>query len=98
MADIIDGNSIQGMVSHWLKTPVNGYLGSNYGQDIKSLLQLPMSDGSPEATLQKLRNDVPILQVLPPGSTNLYAVQTYPDKTELIIEVAGRPVTVPDAD
>lgn len=97
MANIIDGNSIQGMVSHWLKSPVNGYLGSDYGQDINSLLQNPFSDGAPEATLQKLRNDVPILQALPPGATNLYSIQTYPDKLELVVEVAGQPITVPDA-
>ncbi len=83
------------MVSHWLHTPVNGYLGSDYGQDLKSLLQLPQSDGRPEEQLQKLREDVPVLQVLPPNSVNLYGVQTLPDRLDLVIEVAGQAINVP---
>ena len=67
----ITGNEIQGMVGHWLKTPVNGYLGSDYGQDVKALLQQPQADGAPDAFLQKLRSDVTVLQALPAGSINL---------------------------
>ena len=92
----IIGNDIQSMVSHWLHTPVNGYLGSSYGQEIKSLLHLPQSDGAPEALLQKLRSDVPVLQVLPNGAINLYSVRTPPDRLDLVIEVAGRAITVPE--
>lgn len=95
MATIITGNNIQDMVSHWLKTPVNGYLGSNYGQDIKSLLHNPLSSGEPEAVLQKLRADVPVLQSIPDGSVNLYSVQTPPDRLDLVIEVAGQAIQVP---
>lgn len=91
----ITGNDIQSMVSHWLKTPVNGYLGSDYGQDIKSLLHLPQSDGSSEAQLQKLRSDVPALQSIPEGSVNLYSVNSAPDRLDLIIEVAGMAIQVP---
>lgn len=46
------------MVSHWLHTPVNGYLGSSYGQDIKALLHRPQADGAPGALLQKLPQPV----------------------------------------
>ncbi|SFL02655.1 hypothetical protein SAMN05216302_10271 [Nitrosomonas aestuarii] len=96
MANSIDGKEIQAMVSHWLKTPVNGYLGSDYGQDIKSILQSPLSEGTAEAQIQKLRADVAVLQVLPENSTNLYSVKTAPDKVELIIEVAGQAIEVPE--
>ncbi|MBY0475377.1 MAG: hypothetical protein K2Q13_10020 [Nitrosomonas sp.] len=91
----ITGNDIQDMVSHWLKTPTNGYLGSDYGQDIKSLLQNPQSSGEPEAVLQKLRVDVPVIQSIPDGSVNLYSVQTPPDRLDLVIEVAGQGIQVP---
>lgn len=91
----ITGTDIQKMVSHWLHTPTNGYLGSGYGQDIKSLLQRPLADGAPDSFLQKLRVDVPILQALPAGSTNLYAVRTPPDRLDLMIEVAGQAIEVP---
>lgn len=94
MATITE-NDIQSMVAHWLRTPVNGYLGSDYGQDIKSLLHLPQSDGSPEAQLQKLRSDVPALQSIPEGSINLYSVNSAPDRLDLIIEVAGMAIQIP---
>ncbi len=92
----ITGKDIQEMVRHWLDTPVSGYLGSDYGQDIKSLLQLAQSDGAPEALLEKLRLDVPVLQALPSGAVNLYSVQTPPDRLDLVIEVAGQAITVPE--
>ncbi len=93
----ITGNEIQGMVGHWLKTPVGAYLGSGYGQDAKAMLQLPQSDGAPDAFLQKLRTDVAVLQALPAGSVNLYGVQTPPDRLDLVIEVAGQAIEVPRA-
>lgn len=96
MANTIDGKEVQAMVSHRLKTPVNGYLGSDYGQDIKSILQNPHSDGAPEAEIQKMRTDIPALQVLPENSINLYSVRTVPDKLELIIEIAGQAIKVPE--
>ena len=90
----ITGNEIQGMVGHWLKTPVNGYLGSDYGQDVKALLQQPQTDGAPDAFLQKLRSDVTVLQALPTGSLNLYGVPSLPDRLDLIVEVAGQTIEV----
>ena len=94
----ITGNKIHDMVRHWLNTPVNGYLGSRYGQDIKSLLQRPLdSDGEPDIFLHKLRTDVPVLDALPPGSTNLYGITTHPDKLELVLEVAGKGINIADA-
>ncbi len=96
MANIIDGKSIQDMVTHWLKTPVNGYLGVSYGQDIKSLLQNPLSDGAADALIQKLRSDVPALQIFPENAINIYSVRTPPDKLEFVIEVSGQSITVPE--
>ena len=96
MANTITGSDIQEMVSHWLHVPVNGYLGSSYGQDIKALLHRPQADGAPEALLQKLRVDVPVLQALPSGAINLYSVQTPPDRLDLVIEVAGQAIAVPE--
>lgn len=83
------------MVTHQLHTPQNGYLGSSYGQNTKALLQRPQSDGSADEYLKKLRTDVPVLQILPAGSTNLYGVQTSPDRLDLMIEVAGSMFTIP---
>lgn len=90
----ITGNDILGMVAHELQTPVNGYLGSPYGSDIKALLQLPQSDTAPDEFLAKVRADVPILQALPAGSVNLYGVQTSPDRLDLFIDIAGQAIKV----
>ena len=90
----ITGNDIQGMVRHWLNTPVGGYLGSDYGQDTKSLLQRPHADGAPDSFLRKMRSDVPVLQALPTGSLNLYGVPSLPDRLDLIVEVAGQTIEV----
>jgi len=93
----ITGNGFQAMVRHWLNTPACGYLGSDYGQDVKSLLQLAQTSGAPDAFLAKLRDDVPALQVLPPGALNLYAVASAPDRLDLMIEVAGQAIQVAGA-
>lgn len=91
----ITGRDVQDMVGgHWLKTPVYGYLGSDYGQDLKAILQLPQGAGEADAFLAKLRHDVPVLQALDPGTTNLYAVRSGYDRTSLFIEVAGSAIEV----
>jgi len=82
------------MVRHWLNTPVCGYLGSDYGQDLKATLQLPQADGTADAFLAKLRRDVPVLQAMPPGEVNLYSLTTPPDRLQLMIEVAGQGIEV----
>lgn len=92
----ITGKDVQSMVTHWLQTPVNGYLGSDYGQDALALTQLPLADiTAADAFLQKLRKDVVILDALPSGSVNLFSVQKAPDQRELIIDIAGTGITVP---
>jgi len=35
----ITPDDIVGMVRHWLSTPVEAYLGSGYGSDVRALLQ-----------------------------------------------------------
>jgi len=90
----ITGKDISDMIRHWLDTPVGGYLGSDYGQDAKSLLQLAQTDGAAEAFLQKMQKDIPALQALPPGALNLYGVSSGVDRVDLFIEVAGEVIQV----
>ena len=90
MSTKITGKDVQNMIRHWLKTPINGYLGSDYGQDAKALLQLPMGDSaSVDAYLQKLRSDIALLLKLPVNAVNIYSVERGIDKKEIVIEVAG---------
>lgn len=90
----INGNDVQGMVRHWLNTPVGGYLGSDYGQDTKSLLQRPHADGAADSFLAKMRSDVPVLEALPAGSLNLYGVPSAPDRLDLVVEVFGQAIEI----
>lgn len=76
-------------VQHWLNTPVNGYLGSDYGNDLKSVLQTPFAAGLANAQIAKLRRDVPILQALPANAINLYIRETPPDKLDIILQVGA---------
>lgn len=86
------------MVRHWLSAPVNGYLGSDYGQDLKSLLQRPMNDGMGDAILQKLRQDVPVIGIVPSSYVNLLQKDTYPDKRTYCIEVAGNVINIDESN
>ncbi len=86
----IKSKDIRDMVTHWLQTPVNGYLGSDYGQDAKSMLQKPMADSTAaDGFLAKLRNDVPAIEAMPAGTVNLYTVDTQPDQRQIVISVGN---------
>ena len=92
---MITGSDITMMVNHWLRTPANSYLGSNYGSDIQSLLQRPLSDSSlANEFIRKLINDVPLLKILPNNSINLYAKATSPDKLEFVLDIAGNLIQI----
>lgn len=90
----ITPNDIHDMARHWLNTPAGGYLGSDYGQDVKSLLQRPHMDTAADAFLAKLRRDVALLQVLPAGSVNLYGKASGVDRLDLVIDIAGKALEV----
>lgn len=90
----ITPTEIHDMARHWLHTPACGYLGSDYGQDAKSLLQRPHMDTAADAFLAKLRRDVPVLQVLPTGALNLYGRPVGADRLELVLDIAGQPLEV----
>ncbi len=89
MAQKITGSDLQSMISHWLATPPNSYLGSGYGAPTKDMLQTPMKTGLADAFLNKMRVDVPLAGALPPGALNLYAIDRGPDRREFYIEASG---------
>jgi hypothetical protein len=90
----ITGIDIQDMVSHWLHTPANGYLGSDYGSDASALKQNPFSAGLADELLEKLKREVPALSLLPQNTVNLYGVEAPPDKLHLFVEVAGTSLSI----
>ena len=92
----ITGTEISEMVDHWLHTPVNGYLGSDYGQDAKSLLQRPHMEGAANGFLRKLREDVPVLDALPADAVALYGQPSGVDRLDIVLEVSGRTYNLSD--
>lgn len=86
---LITGSDIQQMIAHWLATPVGTYLGSDYGNDIRALLQNPQAAGLEQALMSKMRADVPIISALPSGAIQFYWQDVAPDKRFLVIDVSG---------
>lgn len=94
----ITGDDIQEMVRHWLETPVNGYLGSGYGADTKSLLQRAQQDGQADSLVRKLKRDVSVLEVLPNSAVSLYGAPEGVDRLRLTLDVAGRSYDLSDSE
>ncbi len=86
----LNAKELEGMIEHWLSIPVNGYLGSDYGQDANSLLQLPHSDNAADQYIRKMVKDIPLLSALPPEDISIYSVPSGIDRVDLVLEVAGR--------
>lgn len=80
---------VQDMVRHWLTTPVNGYLGSGYGSNLRDMLMAPMAAGEGDKFVAKLVRDVPVLQAAAPGQINAYITDEIPDRRRVLIEVGG---------
>lgn len=86
---MITAQDIQRMITHWLQTLPNGYLGSDYGSDAKSLLQKALHSGVADAFIEKMKKDLPILSVIPQENIGLYSIPELPDKLRLFIAIDG---------
>jgi hypothetical protein len=65
MNNSIMTTDIHEMISHWLKTPKNGYLGFNYGNDFASFKQALISNdkNAIQEIISNMRTDIQPLQV-----------------------------------
>ena len=82
------------MVSHWIECPVDGYLGSGYGSDIKSLVQTPMASGLADGQVAKCRQDIPLLQNAAPDAVSIYYDDKGMDQKVIVFEVGGNLIDV----
>lgn len=82
------------MANHWLGTPVNGYLGSRYGQNAKSMLQKPLLAVSADGFIRKLKKDVPIIGRAAPNTINVLQDMTQPDGLNLYLEINGNVIPI----
>ncbi|MBK9294895.1 MAG: hypothetical protein IPM57_10735 [Oligoflexia bacterium] len=90
----LTSNDVFDMVNHWLGTPVNGYLGSRYGQNVKSMLQKPLLAVSADGFIRKLKADVPIIGRAAPNTINVLQDTTQPDGLNLYLEINGTVIPI----
>ena len=81
---------IAGQLRHWLACPPNGYLGSDYGIDLKQYLHKPMSQFDADYIIAKMRADIPVLAMLPENAVNIYATNDSDDGKKIIIQIAEK--------
>jgi hypothetical protein len=94
MAVQITSRDLADMTRHWLECPVDGYLGSPYGSDVKAILQSPMAAGLADGVIAKAIQDIPLLQSAPTGTVNVYQQDIAFDKKGIVFEIAGELVPV----
>lgn len=85
----ITAQDLSGMVGHWLGCPPGGYLGSDYGSDVASLLQTPMAGGLADGLIAKARTDIPLLSQVSPGAVSIYAEDVGIDQKRITFAVGG---------
>lgn len=90
----LTAKDLQGMVSHWLGCPPNGYLGSGYGSSVEELVQSPLEGQTADRLIAKLRADIPIVGRLPQEAVNVFAEREQPDRLNLFIQVGSSQVAV----
>lgn len=82
------------MLTHWIGTPVNGYLGSGYGSELKALIQTPMAAGLADGIIAKARQDIPLLLTAAPDAVNVYAEDRGMDIKAIVFEIGGELVPI----
>lgn len=90
----ITARDLSGMVEHWIGCPPCGYLGSDYGSEIKALLQTPQASGLADGLIAKCRLDVPLLARAEPGTLNVYAYNETMDRKILVFDVRGELINI----
>jgi hypothetical protein len=90
----LTAKDLQGMVSHWLGCPPNGYLGSGYGSSVQDLLQAPLGGPEADQLIAKLRADLPVVGALPESAVNVWPERSGPDKLSLYLQIGSAAVPI----
>lgn len=96
MAEALNTDLLFRMIAHWLATKPNSYYGSTYGAPLEELLQKPLSSPMSDAFLAKMREDIPVLALLPGEAVNLWAENDGVDRKTIHIEIYGQYVSLDD--
>jgi hypothetical protein len=84
------------MIAHWAATRPYSYYGSTYGAPTEEMLQKPLSSPIADSYLAKMREDIPVIGMLPSGTINLYAQNNGMERKDIIIEINGSTVSLAD--
>ena len=87
-----DMDFLVGQVLHWLATPTNGYLGSDYGVDLRQYLHRPMSQFDADGIIAKMYADIPALALVGKGKVNVFVRDEGIDGKQIWIQLADRVV------
>ena len=90
-------NFIISQISHWIYTPQNAYLGSNYGVDLYQYLQSPLTTQVADEIVAKMRQDIPALASIADDELQIFTRTKHGDTLILIISVLGLAIEV-DSD
>ena len=85
----VTADFISGQINHWISTPQNSYLGSNYGIDLKQYLHKSINEFDGDAIIAKMRHDIPVLQSIGSNNLNIYFQKKSFDKICFYIDVNG---------
>lgn len=91
--NIFNSAFVLNQVQHWLATPANGYLGSDYGTDIQSYLFRPMDSFEGDEIIAKMKQDIPILQGASEGLINIFFESKGIDEKVLYIQIADNVIS-----
>lgn len=85
----VTSNFIWQQIEHWINTLTNGYLGSNYGIDLKQYLQKPIGAFDGDEIIAKMRSDIPVLSAIDNSNLHIYFKKEPPDKVLFYIMLNG---------
>jgi len=94
--DMLNTDLLFRMIAHWVGTQPNKYYGSTYGAPTEDLLQKPLSSPIADAYLAKMREDIPVIAALPPGTINMYTDNDGLDRKTIYIDINGSYVSLAD--
>ena len=94
--DTLNTDLLFRMIAHWVGIRPNTYYGSTYGAPTEDLLQKPLSSPIADAYLAKMREDIPVIAALPPGTINMYTDNDGLDRKTIYIDINGSYVSLAD--
>lgn len=94
---MIDALKIKAMVTHWLKTPPNGYFGQSYGADVRNMLLRELSSDNADALLRKLRLDIPLLNQLDDSQLSIDTITEGFDKLYVYLLIGNIAINLGEA-